>query len=182
MGMNGSTFTRRGLGRRGTKRIGSFADINITPLTDVVLVLLIIFMITAQFINSDDRGMNLNLPSATHVEDLDSLGGIRLAITRDGQYSVNGFPIEATALSAELQRVALAPTQLVIIEMDRDSTGQSLVTAMDAALAAGLPNTCLATAEPDGTELVPLPAPGAAAPGTTLPAPGTAATTPATTP
>ncbi|MBI5831245.1 MAG: biopolymer transporter ExbD [Armatimonadetes bacterium] len=165
----GGTRSRRG-GRRRSSRYGNFTEINITPLTDVMLVLLIIFMVTAQFINRQDQGMNLNLPSASNVEDLNALGGIRVAISREGQFSVDGQNVAPAQLSAQLKSVAKSPQQLVIIEMDKETTGQYLVSAMDAALSAGMPNTCLATAAAPSAA----PAPAAPAP----PQPAAPATAP----
>jgi len=123
----------------------------------VMLVLLIIFMVTAQFINRQDQGMNLNLPSASNVEDLNALGGIRVTISRDGQFAVDGQAVPPEQLAAQLKAVAQSPQQLVIIEMDKDTTGQYLVTAMDAALSAGMPNTCLATATEPAPAAAPTP-------------------------
>ncbi len=135
-----------GAGSRRRSHRRPFTEINIVPLTDVMLVLLIIFMVTAQFIEHKDKGLDINLPSASTVNDLDALGGIRVSVDRLGQTAVNGQPVPPEALTTELKRVQQSPKQLVIVEGDRQTVLQNVVSIMDAALSAGLPNVVLATA------------------------------------
>ncbi|MBI2299111.1 MAG: biopolymer transporter ExbD [Armatimonadetes bacterium] len=164
--------------RRGRSRRQTFAEINITPLTDVVLVLLIIFMVTAQFIGTTERGLTVNLPAAGQVEDLDTLGGIKVAVDRSGQMTVDSLPSTPATLENDLRAVMKSPQQLVIVEGDRETILQSIVTVMDAAAGAGLPNVVLATA-PEAVLGAPQPAPAAPAtpPAATVP-PQPAATAP----
>lgn len=147
MGLSGLGGPRRSTSRRGHRR--PFTEINIVPLTDVVLVLLVIFMVTAQFIQQTQTGMDLNLPSATQVSDLDELHGIRVSVDRTGAMAVDGEPVATENLQATLTAVTSSPQQLVIVEGDRETVLQNVVTIMDAALAAGLPNVVLATAAQD---------------------------------
>lgn len=162
MGMPTSGRSRR-RGRRGSRR-KPFTEINIIPLTDVVLVLLIIFMVTAQFIQpGQDQGLSLNLPTASEVNDLDDLGGLRIRVTADGVMSLNDTPIDPAGLEPSLLAVRQSAEQLVIVEGDRDTVLQNVVTIMDAALACGMPNVVLATATD--------PAPGEPTPDATLAAP-----------
>ncbi len=133
--------------RRGRRRRGVFDEINITPLTDVMLVLLIIFMATAQFIEpAQDQGLDLNLPSATQVDDLETLGGLRVKVDRDGNMTLDDQPVAPEQLAAALQQAAVSADQMVIVEGDRETVLQNVVDIMDAALAAGLANVVLATA------------------------------------
>jgi biopolymer transport protein ExbD len=143
------TSTARGpRGGRRSSRPGAFVDINITPLTDVMMVLLVIFMITAQFISHSDQGLTLNLPAASHVEDLNSLGAIRVSVTQEGAIAVDGKLVAPADLEATLKAEARSPQQMVVVEVDSDSQNKYLVAVMDAALGAGLPNVVLATAPP----------------------------------
>lgn len=145
MGMPIQGGSHRGGRRRSSRK--PFTEINIIPLTDVVLVLLIIFMVTAQFIEpAQDKGLNLNLPTASEVNDLDELGGLRISVTVDGLMSLNGQPVDPASLQQALLAARQAPEQLVIVEGDRDTVLQNVVTIMDAALACGMPNVVLATA------------------------------------
>lgn len=152
-----------GSGRRRGRR-SPFTEINIVPLTDVVLVLLIIFMVTAQFIEHDTSGMDLNLPSASQVQDLDDLGGIRVSVDRDGQFKVAGMPTAPEEVAAALRQVMRSPEQLVVVEGDRETVLQNVVTIMDAAMAAGLPNVVLATAAETSVTVEPGPEAPAAEP------------------
>lgn len=145
MGMPTQAGSNRGGRRRSSRK--PFTEINIIPLTDVVLVLLIIFMVTAQFIEpAQNKGMGLNLPTASEVNDLDDLGGLRISVTVDGAMSLDGQPIDPAQLEQLLIATRQSPEQLVIVEGDRDTVLQNVVTIMDAALACGMPNVVLATA------------------------------------
>ncbi|MCC7494844.1 MAG: biopolymer transporter ExbD [Fimbriimonadaceae bacterium] len=135
---------RRGRGGRRNRR-KPFTEINIVPLTDVILVLLMIFMVTAQFITAQSNGMRLNLPTAAHVDNLDDLGGLRVTVDPAGSLTINGTPVVADQLAAELRRLQQSPQQLVIVEGDRQTVLQHVVNIMDAAQDAGLANVVLAT-------------------------------------
>jgi biopolymer transport protein ExbD len=154
----------RGRRRGGRTRQAAFTEINITPLTDVVLVLLIIFMVTAQFIARSDQGMDIKLPSASHVDDLNSLGAIRVSVNKEGVTAIDGRPVASETLSDELKRVAQSPQQMIVVEVDADSPNKYLVAVMDAALGAGMPNVVLATAADNAAAVAPPPAPAPATP------------------
>src|SRR5256714_13063410 len=84
----------------GTRRIGtSLAEINIIPLVDVVLVLLLIFMLTAPMMY---RGIDVNLPRAasrpTAVEER-----MVLTVTKDQRLFLNDRPVPATGLDGALR-------------------------------------------------------------------------------
>lgn len=152
---------------RSSRRQAAFTDINITPLTDVVLVLLIIFMVTAQFIDKADTGMQVNLPSASNVEDITSLGGLHVSVSKEGQFTLDGQPVTPESLQAELVRTRTSPQQMIILEGDGQTAYQNILVVEDAALGAGMPNVYRATAAKQ-------PAPGEAKPGAAAPAkPGT---------
>lgn len=102
MAMNLSSAGGRQRGRRGSRR-APMAEINVTPLVDVMLVLLIIFMVTAPLLVS---GVPVELPESRanpldqKVEPLD------ISIDKEGQIFVDGDPITLSALSARLEDVA----------------------------------------------------------------------------
>ena len=129
------------------------AEINITPLTDVFLVLLIIFMISSTVMM--EGGMNIKLPSAksqTTLSDTSSQKPIVVAIGKDGIIQVQGK--SATLQDIELrlrEELAQSEVKTVIIRGDESVVLGSAVTIMDAARSAGADKIAVAT-QPKGKE------------------------------
>ena len=113
-----------------------FAEINITPLTDVCLVLLIIFMVTATFL-TQSTGLNVDLPKAASAQNLPAKR-VELTVTREGALYLEGQKVEkaqlAEALAAELQQTSL---KAVVIKADADVPYRHVASAMDAACLLG---------------------------------------------
>ena len=114
-----------------------FAEINITPFTDVLLVLLIIFMLLATFVvpAGFERHLDSSEPHAAAVVEPHSA----LVIARNGRMSLDGRLVDArsvypamSALHASHKRVALS------IFGDRETAYEYVIRAMDAAKAAGI--------------------------------------------
>jgi len=128
-------------------------EINITPFTDVCLVLLIIFMITSTFLNAiPGLNLNLNLPDA-QTPDVDTLGGLLLSIDREGQVFVNDHPTSWEGLTQVLLAEAGDDLQqLVVIQADETVAYGLVVKAMDAARLVGLTNLAMATETPPEEE------------------------------
>src|SRR5256885_7678480 len=82
---------------------GIFAEINITPLTDIFLVLLIIFMVTSSVMADAGArsGMRVNLPKGATREVNAGAQDVTIAINADGKMVVRGKPVDA----AELARI-----------------------------------------------------------------------------
>jgi biopolymer transport protein ExbD len=119
--------------RRG-KRV--FAEINITPLTDVCLVLLIIFMVTATFL-TQSSGLNVDLPKAAAAQNLPA-HNVELTVTRDGAVYLDGGKVDksqlAVLLAAKLRQTSL---KAVVIKADADVPYRHVAEAMDAACVLG---------------------------------------------
>ena len=113
-----------------------FAEINITPLTDVCLVLLIIFMVTATFL-TQSSGLDVALPKASSASELPAKQ-IELSVTKDGSVFLDGQGIATPqlrdALSAKLQQTSL---KTVVIKADADVPYKHVVDVMDAARVQG---------------------------------------------
>jgi biopolymer transport protein ExbD len=123
------------------------SDINITPLTDVMLVLLIIFMVTATFFAAEPA-MQVRLPSAVTAESpLDQTNEILVSLSKDGKVAVNCKCIVVDNLVSELVEAARqTPGEKVVrIRADRDVRYGAIIYAMDAARLVGLRNVALAT-------------------------------------
>ncbi|NUZ04945.1 ExbD/TolR family protein [Piscinibacter koreensis] len=79
------------------------ATINTTPLVDVMLVLLIIFLITIPVVT---QTVPVNLPDERNVPRQTRPENVEISVTRDGEFFWNGAPIDAEALERRLQEVA----------------------------------------------------------------------------
>jgi biopolymer transport protein ExbD/biopolymer transport protein TolR len=102
----------------GSKSVRS--DINVTPLVDVVLVLLIIFMVITPMLQ---RGKPVTLPDAKHVSTLGKGGDpILLSITKDGRVWLDKQELKDQDIATELQTAMLAtPTVPIMVKIDRDT-------------------------------------------------------------
>lgn len=113
---------------------GIFAEINITPLTDIFLVLLIIFMITQSAIV--ESAAKVNLPKATQTSQ--ESRGVTITLTADDRIFINQLPIETGQLLATLQDLlADDERKLVILQGDESALLGRVVALMDIAKRAG---------------------------------------------
>ncbi len=79
-----------------------FTEINITPLTDIFLVLLIIMMVVAPTFQSDDNSINVpEINSGVTIEQKNAT----VSVTKEGKFYVNGSPIQESQLLAQLQEL-----------------------------------------------------------------------------
>ncbi len=127
---------------------GIVAEINITPLTDVFLVLLIIFMVTSSVVANQCK--QVDLPGA-EVSDI-TPQGVTVTVMTDGTMLVNDVPVSEANLFAKLES-ALADTRekLVILRGDRKVLLGQAVNILDLAQQAGATGIALAT-KPPGKE------------------------------
>lgn len=117
-------------------------DINVTPMLDVVFIMLIFFIVTASF--TKETGIDVNRPSASTAE-VKEQGNILVAITEDGEIWIDKRRVDPRALQANIERLhAENPKGSVVIQADTDSKNGLLVAVMDAARAAGIDNISLA--------------------------------------
>lgn len=114
----------------------TLAEINVTPLVDVMLVLLIIFMITAPMLQ---QGMDVDLPVATGAPTAQEESQITLTITKQGQIYLNQTGYALEALRPKLQ--ALYKTRLsrdLFLRADADVPYGTVVRVMDEVKKAGI--------------------------------------------
>jgi biopolymer transport protein ExbD len=129
-------------GGRGRNR-GGFNEINITPLTDVFLVLVIILLITAPLIQ--DSGLKVELPTSKSGDKTEQKN-ITVGIDSKGQYALNGTKVTADNLLPELQKQAKETGQTVlVVQADANAKQKDVVKVMDAARQAGLKKLVVAT-------------------------------------
>ena len=113
------------------------ADINVTPLVDVMLVLLIIFMVTAPMLAT---GIKVNLPSAKTAQPLENKEPVIVIVAKDGSLSVGKDPVARGELAAKVQAKLGDSNGVVQLRGDRDAAYGDVVSVMDELAAAGISN------------------------------------------
>tara|TARA_B110000977_G_scaffold197209_1_gene279181 strand:- start:418 stop:825 length:408 start_codon:yes stop_codon:yes gene_type:complete len=128
--------------RHSRRESGSAAEINMTPLIDMVFILLIFFIVTTSFVN--ETGVDVNRPSAETAVNKE-LANIMVAITSSGQINIGGRVVDRRALRANIERLhAENPEGSVIIIADKDVKTGLLIEVMDQARLAGIANVSIA--------------------------------------
>jgi biopolymer transport protein TolR len=123
---------------------GFKADINVTPLVDVMLVLLIIMMLVAPMLHT---GIPVTLPKATNSEAKpESPQQTIVGITSDGRLYLDSVPVSPDALAMQVaERVGAAPDRMVLIKADADAKYAAVMATMDSLRAASIENVALIT-------------------------------------
>jgi biopolymer transport protein ExbD len=123
---------------------GPKSDINVTPLVDVMLVLLIIMMIVAPLLQ---QGVSLTLPVATNsAEKPETQEDTLVQITADGQFHVNGKAVPANDLRRAVEDALEQKNQrILLIKADEDAAYGDVMEAMDSLRAVGLEDIGLIT-------------------------------------
>ena len=125
-------------------------EINLIPLIDVLLVIIIFLMLTTTY--AKFSGLEINLPTADAGKQAEQPNEVNVAVTAGGQVLVNKAPLAAAdvrSISEALRRAAgERKDPLIVINADAKATHQSVVDIMQAAQAAGYPHISFATQAP----------------------------------
>ena len=132
------------------KGLSDDVDVNLTPLIDVVFLLLIFFMVTTTF--DKDAKIKINLPSTQNAVASPQNNTMELLIDSKGKYFIDGKEVlnskTETLFRAMSQALdARGDTPPLVISADANSNYQSVVTAMDIAGRLGLTNFSMATSQ-----------------------------------
>ena len=120
----------------------SLAEINITPMVDVVLVLLVIFMITAPVLQS---GIEVAVPKTRTVKEITEQRMV-LTIDRDQQVFLGDQPVNVHELGQKLQQAGVDPEhQVIYLRADERVPFGAFATVMDAVKQAGITNISIVT-------------------------------------
>ena len=120
----------------------SFNEINITPLTDIFLVLLIIMMVIAPML--DQQGLNLAVPEVVNQEQITKDPKImNIVVTSDNQYIWQGESIDSANLEQFFSDHAKDYPDGLLIQADDDSEHGSIVKVMDCARNTGITSISL---------------------------------------
>ena len=125
-------------------------EINLVPMIDVLLVILIFLMITTTY--SKFSELEINLPEATSDKPADRPNVIDVSVSATGSYTVNRASIKNSStegLSGELRAAAGdRPDPVIVINADAEATHQSVIMVMEAARLAGYNHITFTTENP----------------------------------
>ena len=114
----------------------AISDINVVPLVDIILVVLIIFMVTAPMIMKPS--IKVNLPKAASGDSA-TPSQLNIAVTADGRMSLNGSPASEDAIRAKAtEQVTKNPEIQAIISADKDTPHGKVVAVIDIVKGAGV--------------------------------------------
>jgi biopolymer transport protein ExbD/biopolymer transport protein TolR len=120
----------------------SLSDINITPLVDVVLVLLIIFMVTAPVLQS---GIEVNVPRTRTVKEITEERMV-ISIDKKQRVFMGNDPVNINEIAAKLRQKIRDPQhQFIFIRADEDVPFGAFATVMDAVKQSGITNVSIVT-------------------------------------
>jgi biopolymer transport protein ExbD len=127
-------------------RISDDAEINITPMLDIVFIMLIFFIVTTSFVK--EKGLEVSRPSSSPPKEVQQdKGPIVVRIDASSLISVKGRVMEPRAVVANLEREkAEKPTSPLIVAAHPEADTEALVTVLDAARAVGIESVNVATA------------------------------------
>ena len=127
---------------------GIMAEINITPLTDIFLVLLIIFMVTSSVLSQ--MGVQVQLPKASQASSVTQAPGVIVTISKGGAISINGTGVPEDRLGEALKiMIDKSSEKTVVLEGDRQAVLGMVVKIMDEAKKAGAVKFAIATQPSD---------------------------------
>lgn len=136
------------------RRARNEIDVNVTPLIDVVFLLLIFFMVSTTF--TKETHLKIDLPKASGAPTQRVKGQLEITVDRAGDYAVNGVALvdrKLSTLKSALDKVSKGDhTRPLIITADADATHQAVVTAMDAAGQLGFTHLSITTTNAKKTQ------------------------------
>lgn len=122
-------------------------EMNLIPLIDVLLVILIFLMITTTY--SKYAELQINLPTADAQKQLERPNEINISVSANGQYTINRRPVtfhDVNGFSDDMRRAAgELKDPVVVISADANATHQSVIYVMEASRLAGFGHISFAT-------------------------------------
>lgn len=124
-------------------------SVDLTPLIDVVFILLLFFMVSTSF--QKDNHITLNLPQADSKQRENKVDSLYISISSSGEYTVNSRTLvksDAKTLALAIENLAIQDLTIpVIVAADAQASHQSVVTVMDVAGRLGFSKLSIATTE-----------------------------------
>lgn len=120
---------------------GTVTGINVTPMVDIMLVLLIVFMVTAHFVT--DAGLKIHLPKAASLETA-ATPALRVTVDAKGNLFLQDMAVDRNGLAAQLAReVKLNPNVRVTVAADQGLVYQRVVETLDVIKQSGVKRVAL---------------------------------------
>lgn len=127
---------------RRHQRPSDEAELDITPMLDIVFIMLIFFIVTTSFVK--ESGIAINTPQASSATDQENIN-IFIGITAEGEIWIDQRPVDPRSVRAIVARLhAEKPQGSVIIQSDEASTTRILVEVMDQVRLAGVDKIAIA--------------------------------------
>tara|TARA_B100001094_G_scaffold305950_1_gene336236 strand:+ start:1293 stop:1694 length:402 start_codon:yes stop_codon:yes gene_type:complete len=119
------------------------AEVDMTPMLDIVFIMLIFFIVTATFVN--ERGLDVTRPDSDEPPPNQKTMTILISIAESGIISIDGRDIDVRAVRANVERlIAENPDSSVVVQADPKSRSNLLVGVMDQARLAGAAGVSIA--------------------------------------
>ena len=116
-------------------------EINLTPMLDVVFIMLIFFIVTASFIK--EAGIDVNRPNALTADKMED-ASILIAISENDEIWIDRKQVDPRAVRANIERMhAENPKGSIVIQADMESTNEMLTVVLQAAKLAGVSNVAI---------------------------------------
>jgi biopolymer transport protein TolR len=132
---------------------GLMAEINVTPFVDVMLVLLIIFMVTAPMLT---QGIDVDLPQTKTVDNLPKEAEhVVLSIKKDGSIYLDEYGVQLGDLRAQIERVVKNQKKDLFLRADRDVAYGVVVAVMGEVKGAGVDKLGVVAEQPDDMTAAP---------------------------
>lgn len=123
-----------------------YNEINVTPMIDVMLVLLIIFILLT---TAAVQGIKVDLPSASSAKPLEAQNSRVIAVADDGTISIDAVPVSLSELEAQLRAaIAGTPDLAVILRGDRAVQYDKVMQVLDLCSKVGVPSLGMASTRP----------------------------------
>ena len=130
-------------GQRNFSRTDEDSEINLTPMLDVVFIMLIFFIVTATFIKQ--AGIDVMRPEALTAEQKPTVS-VLVAISENGEIWIDKQRVDEGAVRAHIERLhAENPKGGLVVQADRNSTTDKVMAVLSAARAAGMSQVAIAT-------------------------------------
>tara|TARA_B000000441_G_scaffold116259_1_gene88227 strand:- start:3109 stop:3513 length:405 start_codon:yes stop_codon:yes gene_type:complete len=128
--------------RRKNRRLQEEAGLDLTPMMDIVFIMLIFFIVTTSFVK--ETGIEVNRPNADTAER-DEKGNILVAISQNNEIWIDKRRVDLKAVRANIERLKIEyPEGSVIIQADKEARSGLLVETMDQIRLAGVQNISIA--------------------------------------